>query len=237
MLNLTENSKRIGFLKGKAAQAAGNYFARLERYEIAREEYQQALAAYELVNQTFPDFTEAQDNKKTVQTRLGELPIQQHHPTNHPTKNKPDQSLMLCDPLFVLGQWLQNKFDKAIRAGWLTPAEIFGPKHFAFRKNQTVKRAKKIKLGTDKVALVIELDKPSKNPEFKVIIRVCPIGEQIYLPEDLKFTIIPEKGEPDEYLTENHNHGFETERFYKHGERFTVKVQLNDMMVTEDFVI
>ncbi|RKZ86142.1 MAG: hypothetical protein DRR19_15380 [Candidatus Parabeggiatoa sp. nov. 1] len=60
MSKLTGTQEQIGFLKGKAAQAAGNYYARLGRREIALEEYQQALSAYNSVHQTLPDFVEAQ---------------------------------------------------------------------------------------------------------------------------------------------------------------------------------
>ncbi len=172
------------------------------------------------------------ENSERIEAK-NQLPI----PKTHPTENRPDQPLTLCDPLFVLGQLLENKFDKAIESGWLTLEEIFGPKKFAFRRNKAVvKRAKKITLDTDKVALVIELYE-LENQEMRVLMRVYPIGKQTYLPENLKFTVIPKSGEPDEYLTESHNPGFEKELFYKHGEQFSVKIQLDDVTVTEDFVI
>jgi tetratricopeptide (TPR) repeat protein len=216
MSNFTENQERIGFLKGKAAQVSGNYFARLGRHEIAREEYQQALAAYDTVYQTLPDFAEAQKNKKTVLENLSEL----------------------FGHLLELGRWLQNKFDKATEAGWLTLEDIFGTAIPAMsRRKMAVKRAKQIDLGANRVALVIELDELSESHEIRVLMRVHPLGEQTHLPDNLKFTVIPKSGEPDEYLAKSHHPAFETEWFYKRGEQFRVKVQLNDVTVTEDFVI
>jgi len=230
MLNITEESKRIEFLKGKTAQAAGDYSARLGRYTIAQEEYQQAIAAYNLVDKTFPDFVEAQNHKKAVQKILAQLPSEDKH----------KQSYLMFDPLFILGQWLQNKFDNAKKAGWLPLEEIVGKKVLK-RHNMTdkaIKRAKQVDLGNHQIiALVIELNE-TKNQSVKIIIRVLPIGEQIYLPDNLQLTVIPKSGKSDEYLTEHHNPGFETECcFYKHGEQFTVKMQLNDVIVTESFVL
>jgi hypothetical protein len=229
MLNISEEPKRIEFLKGKAAQAAGDYSARLGRYTIARAEYQQAIAAYDSVDKTFPDFVEAQNHKQMVQKILAKLPLE----------NKPEQSPLLFDPLFVLGQWLQNQFDKAKKAGWLPPEEIVGKK--ALKKHNVtdkkIRRAKQINLGANQiVALVIELNE-TKNQKIRLVIQVLPIGDQTYLPDNLQFVVIPKSGKPDEYLTEHHNPGFETECFYKHDEQFTVKMQLNDIIVTEHFVI
>jgi len=216
MPNFTENKERIGFLKGRSAQVSGNYYARLGRREIAREEYQQALASYDTVYQTLPDFAEAQKNKKTVLEMLGEL-------------------------LLELGRWLQNKFDKSTKAGWLSPEDIFGSnafsRKFTTRNQQAVKRAKVINLGANRVALVIELDELSESHEIRVLMRVYPLGEPTHLPDNLKFTVIPKSGKPYEYLAESHHPAFETEWFFKRGEQFRVKIQLNDVTVTEDFVI
>jgi len=214
MSNFTENQERIGFLKGKAAQASGNYFARLGRHEIALEEYQQALAAYESVYQTLPDFAEAQKNKKTVRDKLREL---------------------FGHWFVVLGKWLQNEFDKATEAGWLTLEEIFGTAIPAMPRKRAIKRAKQIDLGTEKLALVMDIKELTQ--EISVILRIYPLGKQTHLPDNLKFTVIPTSGEAHEYLAQSHHPAFETEWFYKHGEQFSVKMQLNDMTVTEDFVI
>jgi hypothetical protein len=213
MSNVTENQERIGFLKGKAAQASGNYYARLGRHEIAKEEYQLALAAYNSVYQTLPDFAEAQQNKKTVLEILSEL----------------------FGHLLVLGKWFQNEFDKATEAGWLTLDEVFGTAIPAISRKMAVKRAKQIDLGTEKLALVMDIKELTQ--EISIILRIYPLGEKNHLPDNLKFTVIPKSGEPHEYLAKSHPPAFETEWFFKRGEPFEVKIQLNGVTVTENFVI
>lgn len=137
-----------------------------------------------------------------------------------------------------LSDWLRKKFYQAIETGWQTLEDIFGPKartQPAFRSH-TVERAKQINLGTEAVAFVLKLNE-LQNQEIRVLIGVFPIGEQTHLPKNLKVKVIPESGEPDEHLAESHPTGFETEWFYEHGEKFSVEMQLDDVKVTEDFVI
>jgi hypothetical protein len=136
--------------------------------------------------------------------------------------------------LLELGKLLQNKFDKATEAGWLTLDDIFGTAIPVVRK-RAVKRAKQIDLGAEKLALVMDIKELTQ--EFSIILRIYPLGEPNHLPDNLKFTVIPKSGEPHEYLAKSHHPAFETEWFFKRGEQFGVKVELNDVIVTEDFVI
>lgn len=219
MSNFIGNSERIEFLKGQAALLAGNYFARFGRPEIAMEEYQQALAAYNLVQQTFPDFMETQSQKKIVQEMLDKL----------------------FGPLLELGKWLVNEFEKAQEAGWLLLTDVFRDHAFDFRRlafrTTAVKRAKLINLGIDKVILVIGLNELPETQEIKVVIRVYPLDGQNYLPANLKFTVLPKVGESHVYLANPHDPGFEMEWFYKRGEQFDVQIQLNNFTVTEHFMV
>jgi tetratricopeptide (TPR) repeat protein len=221
MSNLAGNQKRNPLTLGQVAQSVGDYFIRIKRYDEAREEYQEAIMAYNRVLQSSSQFALAQTQKGIIQKILDDF-----------------------SPLaFVndLSQWLQKNFTKATEAGWQMLEEILGARQLAFRtatsKVQTIKRAKRIAFNVEQtVVLVVEL-MPIENQDIKVIIRLYPFGEQTNLPDNLKFTVIPKSGEPHEYLAKSHHPAFKTEWFYKRGEQFRVKMQLNDVTVTEDFVI
>jgi hypothetical protein len=155
---------------------------------------------------------------------------------NYAKKLMTQSNMALPNPPINLGLCLQNQFAEADKANWLIPEDIFGSALPAFRKT-AVKRAKQINLGANiRVALVIDLNE-SDNQEVSVIMRMYPIGTQTHLPDNLKFTVIPKSGEPDEYLAKSHHPAFETEWFFKRGEQFSIKIQLNDVTVTEEFVI
>jgi len=222
MSNLARNQKRNPLTLGQVAQSVGDYFTSIKRYDEAREEYQEAIMAYNRVLQSSSQFALAQTQKGIIQKILD----------GFSGKNVPVfPRLALVNNL---SQWLQNIFTKAIEAGWLTLEEIFGTAIPAVRK-MAVKRAKQIDLGAEKLALVMDIKELTQ--EFSVILRIYPFGEQTNLPDNLKFTVIPKSGEPHEYLAKSHHPAFETEWFYKRGEQFRVKMQLNDVTVTEDFVI
>lgn len=144
--------------------------------------------------------------------------------------------IILANHPINLRLWFQKKFDEATKAKWLIPEDILGSAIPALRK-MAVKRAKSINLGANiLVALIIELNE-SDNQEISVILRLYPIGTQTHLPDNLKFTVIPKFGKPSEHLVKSHCPAFETKWFFKHGERFSLKMQLNEVLVTEDFVI
>ncbi len=145
-----------------------------------------------------------------------------------------------------LNQWLQDNFVEAIKTGWLALEEILVPvvPAVAFRgepanctRGKKIKRAKQIDLG-DKhtVVLVIELEEQDE-PEIRILMRLSAAKTQTYVPENLKFQVIPEIGEPLEEVAGTHHDYLEQDWFYDKGERFRVVVALNEISVTEDFVI
>jgi hypothetical protein len=101
------------------AQAVGDYLTRLERYEEAREEYQQATAAYEQVLPSSPNYSEAQTNKEKVLKQLQELPDRQKSSeayrldwllANAPTPSRPMAAISSVN----LSQWMRN----VLAEGW-----------------------------------------------------------------------------------------------------------------------
>ncbi|HEC86027.1 MAG: hypothetical protein DRR08_10390 [Candidatus Parabeggiatoa sp. nov. 2] len=177
---------------------------------------------------------------KNVLSRL-EIPPQ-------PTLTKSLLSDYVESPTAVinLNQWLQDNFVGAIKTGWLTLEDILCPTipAVAFRgaptnhfKGKKIKRAKQIQLGEEyTVVLVIELEEQD-NQEIRILMRLSSTGTESYLPENIKFKVIPELGEPLEEVAGIHYDYLEQEWFYEKGERFRVVVALNGMSVAEDFEI
>ena len=145
-----------------------------------------------------------------------------------------------------LNQWLQNNFVEAMKTGWLALEEVLAPTvpAVAFRgspanhaRGKKIKRAKQIHLG-DKhsVILVIELEEQDEQ-EIRILMRLSAAKTQTYVPENLKFKVIPETGEPLEEIAGTHYDYLEQDWFYEKGEGFSVVVALNEMCVTEEFDI
>jgi hypothetical protein len=137
-----------------------------------------------------------------------------------------------------LSQWLQNNFTEAIQAGWQTLQEIFGTTTLtpAFRSN-VVKRAKPIQLPDDRaLALILDL-KPAENQEISTNLGVYPIGNQTYLPENLKLTVY-ESGEIlAELSAPSQSEGMLQPLFFLPGEQFTVELIMGDFIYREYFEI
>ncbi len=151
----------------------------------------------------------------------------------------------------VLSQWLENVFE----TGWQTIESLLGLGQtdlaFSFRRADTqepesqrpggVRRAKLIDLGMqlagNSVALIIEL-RPESERKTDILLQVHPTGSQIYLPPLLQLIVIDESQEifleAQARSTDNY---IQLQFRGQPGERFSVKVALDDISITENFVI
>lgn len=135
-----------------------------------------------------------------------------------------------------LSQWLQNNFGEAIKAGWQTVEEILGTGQLAFRQVQ-VKRAKSIHLGEQTVVLVVEL-RTTEEQVIDIFLCVYPIDNKTDLPENLRLSLLSESGKLlEEIQAGNHKNYLEQPLDGVSGERFSVKLALDESSVTEDFII
>jgi hypothetical protein len=129
MSKLRVNQEGTFFLTGQVAQAVGDYLSRLERDEEAREEYQQASAAYEQVIPSSPDFLDAQNHQEIVRRKLKELPAQQKWSESYRLEvlfggdltPSPTRATIVPVPV-NLSQWLQEVFDE----GWQAIEGLWG---------------------------------------------------------------------------------------------------------------
>lgn len=149
-----------------------------------------------------------------------------------------------------LSQWLQNVFDSS----WQTVESLLNPAlALGFRKandsNATdseyldphVRRAKLIDLGMqlagNSIALVVEL-RPESEHKTSILLQVHPTGNQIFLPPLLQMIVLDETQavfleakarRADNYIQLQFNGTT--------GERFSVKLALGEVSITENFTI
>jgi len=152
-----------------------------------------------------------------------------------------------------LSQWLENVFDTS----WQTLEALLGSTQtnlaFSFRRNDnsqetssqhheaSVRRAKLIDLGLQlaghSVALIVELRQASQQ-KTDILIQVHPTGSQTYLQPLLQLIVLDESEEIFlEAQARSADNYIQLQFSGKPRERFSVKVALGDVSITENFVI
>lgn len=172
---------------------------------------------------------------KTV--RAGELSINQLQPFDDLLEHL--DCLERKQDEVNLSQWLQNIFE----VGWYSVEEILAPKSplLGFRYRSGVTRGKLVDLGIQLpgqlVALVVTLT-PKTSVEIQIRLQVNPIGEQAYLPDNLIVKVLDGEGAAVmEAHAKTANTHITLEFSAQVGEHFSVKLELGDMSVTENFVV
>ncbi|PPS45407.1 DUF1822 family protein [Chroococcidiopsis sp. TS-821] len=152
-----------------------------------------------------------------------------------------------------LSQW----FDRLFETEWQSVETILGQARanlaFSFRRSDTVtggsgenreeriRRAKLIDLGMQlaghAVALIVELRARSEQ-KVDILLQVHPAGSQIYLPPQLQLAVLDaaeqlfleaQARKADNYI--------QLQFSGKPGEKFSVKVALGNVSITENFII
>ena len=149
-----------------------------------------------------------------------------------------------------LSQWLQNVFDSS----WQTVESLLNPAlALGFRKandsntndseypDPHVRRAKLIDLGMqlagNSIALVVEL-RPESERKTSILLQVHPTGSQIFLPPLLQMIVLDETEavflEAKARRADNY---IQLQFSGTTGERFSVKLALGEVSITENFAI
>lgn len=152
-----------------------------------------------------------------------------------------------------LSQWLENIFDTS----WQTMEALLGSTQtnlaFSFRRNDNaqetssqhlesrIRRAKLIDLGLQlaghSVALIVELRQASPQ-KTDILIQVHPTGSQTYLQPLLQLIVFDESTEIFlEAQARSADNYIQLQFSGEPTERFSVKVALGDVSITENFVI
>jgi hypothetical protein len=144
--------------------------------------------------------------------------------------------------LVNLSQWLRGVFEN----GWETVETLLSSQQlspaFSFRSSEPgIRRAKSIDLGMIlgeiTVALVVEL-KPVTEQLTRICLQIHPTGDRAYLPPNLQLIILDESGAVFlEARSRSADNYIQLQLSGQPGERFIVKVALDEASVTEDFTI
>lgn len=145
-----------------------------------------------------------------------------------------------------LSSWLHNFFE----TGWETVEALFGlsQAELAFRfRSQTiapensvsrVKRGKWLNLNRlgEEVALCVGL-MPETSSKMNISVEVYPQNGQSYLPQDLQLMVLDENGEVVMQAIAKSTETIQLNFRGESGERFSVKVALGEVSITEAFLI
>ena len=154
------------------------------------------------------------------------------------------QSLAKTNNFVNLKQWFENIFE----AGWQEISALLGTQlansALSLRsatKGAFVSRGKLIGLGkllnAQSVVLVVALT-PENSQEMHIIVEVHPTSQQTYLPPNLQLMVLDFQGAAVMVAeARSSNKNIQLQFNGESGERFSVKVALGDITVTENFVI
>ncbi|GET37862.1 hypothetical protein MiSe_26160 [Microseira wollei NIES-4236] len=132
-----------------------------------------------------------------------------------------------------LSQWLHNIFTES----WQSIEEIFANRSLSLAFRDADRRGKLIDLAGHTVAIVVTL-KPENSQKLRIRLRVYPVSDRIYLPPEIKLTILTETGEVFREVTARSNDEFIQYEFSgQRGEQFSVRITLGEVSFAESFVI
>ena len=145
-----------------------------------------------------------------------------------------------------LFQWWNDAFE----AGWETLESLFPKTQLAWRyrgvptptSDRSITRAKILNLNIQEpIALAIEMvpmeDSEITHSEVEIWVKLCPLETDTHLPENLRLSVLDEANieviQAEARTTDNIQVKFIAES----GERFGVRVALNEAIVTESFLV
>jgi hypothetical protein len=147
----------------------------------------------------------------------------------------------------ALSPWLHNVFE----TGWETVEALFGLSQaeefaFSFRSQTTtpenpvsqVKRGKWLSLERlgEEVALCVGLV-PETSSKMNISVEAYPKKGQSYLPQDLQLMVLDENGDVVLQAIAKSTETIQLKFKGESGERFSVKVALGEVSVTEAFIV
>jgi hypothetical protein len=147
-----------------------------------------------------------------------------------------------------LSQWLENIFD----TGWQVVENLFAQPQPAFNfrgsdclsaqplenPSLAVSQSKLLSLEPtgEQIVLAIGLQ-PTIKPEMEIWVKVCPSGTQTHLPPDLQLMVVDETGEIVMQAQARSTESILLKFSGTVGERFSLKIVLDEIGVSETFVI
>ncbi|MGB3403301.1 MAG: DUF1822 family protein [Microcoleaceae cyanobacterium] len=138
-----------------------------------------------------------------------------------------------------LTRWFEDVFE----LGWETIESIFLTEPaWQFRSAEKV-RAKLIDFentaNNSSVGIVVKVSPDEENSdEMKIIVELHPVDDQEYLPQSLQIMILDEEGTAVmEAKAKTENKKIEFEFSAAIGDSFSIKIALEDVSITEEFIL
>ena len=142
-----------------------------------------------------------------------------------------------------LSNWLHGAFD----TGWEATEEMLAPSFqtqpaFRFRDALSlVERGKLLNLGIEQagesIVLIVGFQ-AVEPPKYQISVKIYPTENHIYLPENLQLMVLDETGKAVmQALARNTNKNICLDFKGNPEEQFSIKVILDDISITETFVI
>jgi len=145
----------------------------------------------------------------------------------------------------MLTEWLDNM----VESGWQTWREFWSTSQpqlaLSFRNPSATfsepahcERGKKLQLDPngEPIGLFIGIH-PMVNEEFDISVQVYPLGNQSHLPPDLQLSILDDQDEVVMQASSRSTQSIQLDFSAERGDRFSVKVALGDISLTEWFMI
>lgn len=182
-----------------------------------------------------------------------ELPLNQLQPPEALIEHLGQLRQSPVSTLVNLSQWIVGIFE----SGWQSLEALWNSQEpglaYAFRSPETftqqtanqsdavTRRAKLLDLGIQiadqPLMLIVELS-PQANQKTSIRLQLHPTGNQLYLPQGVQLTVLDDTGavflEAQARSADNY---IQLQLRGDIGERFSVRVALNDISITEQFVI
>ena len=144
---------------------------------------------------------------------------------------------------------LRRWFNEVFESGWQTVEAILGTnqKNLILVRQRTqdqanVKRAKLIDLGMEvgeqPVVLLIAITQENEET-VSILVQLRPVSGQTYLPSQIKLIMLSDSSEAlQETQSRNQDNYIQLKRFQcQPGDSFSIQVALDEISVTEDFVV
>lgn len=89
---------------------------------------------------------------------------------------------------------------------------------------------------TKPIALMLGL-RPTSEQEINICVKVCPLGSQKYLPEELELKVLDEKGAGVMQATAKSTKSIQLNFSSEIGGDFSIKLSLGNINFTEVFIV
>jgi Protein of unknown function (DUF1822) len=141
-----------------------------------------------------------------------------------------------------LRQWLENKFDEAIQAGWLAVSHFGEPIPLMNKALNTIKRAKllnlQLQMRQQSIILLIAVA-PEADDKYGVLVQAHPSNGDRYLPANLSLTLRSEAGKELQTSVARERDNFIQLLYFrcKPKTQFGIELGLEGVNIVETFVI